>query len=100
MGSCQLRRALSAQDVDGLIALVHVSGLRSFSNPICSLFVGTVIAKDPPLLQALVVPYGLQIGLAFLRQRSDGGQEVVDNEPILLSWPVAKPCTTTSARRR
>ena len=48
---------------------------------------GTVIAENPPLLQALaalVVLYALQIGLAFLRQRSDAIQHAVDNEPLLL----------------
>lgn len=81
----------------GLIVLTRVAGLRSFSKmssfdfaitvAIGSVLAGTVIAENPPLLQslaALAILYALQIGLAFLRQRSDAIQHVVDNEPMLL----------------
>ncbi len=81
----------------GLVVLTRIAGLRSFSKmssfdfavtvAIGSVFAGTVIAKDPPLLQALaalVVLYALQIGLALLRQRSNTVQQAVDNQPLLL----------------
>ena len=81
----------------GLIVLTRIAGLRSFSKmssfdfaitvAIGSVLAGTVIAENPPLLQALAalaILYGLQIGLAFLRQRSETVQHVVDNEPLLL----------------
>ena len=81
----------------GLIVLTRVAGLRSFSKmssfdfaitvAVGSVLAGTVIAEDPPLLQALAaltILYALQIGLAFLRQRSDAVQQTVDNAPLLL----------------
>lgn len=80
-----------------LIMLTRLFGLRSFSKmssfdfamtvAIGSLVAGTLMTKNPPLLQgliALAAVYVLQQSLAWLRVRSHAVQRLVDNEPLLL----------------
>lgn len=79
-----------------LILFTRLAGVRSFSKmssfdfavtvAIGSLVASTVLAKDPPLLQAIValgVLFLIQIGVASLRSRSFV-RGLVDNKAILL----------------
>jgi uncharacterized membrane protein YcaP (DUF421 family) len=81
----------------GLILATRLGGLRSFSKvsgfdfaitvAIGSVIAGTVLTKDPKLLQALfalAVLYVLQLSLAALRQRVGFVEAAVDNQPLLL----------------
>lgn len=81
----------------GVLMLTRLVGLRSFAKisgfdfamtvAIGSLVASTVIARDPPLLQAavgLVSLYGLQFLVSVLRRRTEWAQLLVDNEPLLL----------------
>lgn len=80
-----------------LIALTRMAGLRSFSKmssfdfavtvAIGSIIASTILAKDPPLLQAmaaLAALYGVQMTVASLRGRSTIMSALVNNEPVLL----------------
>lgn len=79
-----------------LILFTRLAGVRSFSKmssfdfavtvAIGSLVASTVLAKDPPLFQAIValgVLFLIQIGVASLRSRSFV-RGLVDNKAILL----------------
>lgn len=81
----------------GLVVLTRLAGLRSFSKlsafdfaitvAIGSVVSMVVVAESPPLAQglaALATLYGLQIGVAALRHRSDRIASWVDNEPLLI----------------
>lgn len=80
-----------------MLILTRVAGLRSFAKlssfdfavtvAIGSVIATTILAEDPPLLQATVALtslYGLQMLVAVLRRRSDAAREAVDNAPRLL----------------
>ena len=80
-----------------LVLLTRLAGLRSFSKLssfdfAITVAIGTVIAstmltQNPPLLQAvfvLTVLYGIQMSVAYLRQRYDWMGRLVDNKPLLL----------------
>ncbi|MGI9173790.1 MAG: DUF421 domain-containing protein [Rhodothermales bacterium] len=80
-----------------VIALTRLAGLRSFSKmssfdfvmtvAIGSIVASTVLLKDPPLFRAafaLAAVFGLQYGIAWLRERSSDFSSLVDNEPLLL----------------
>ncbi|WP_084421109.1 DUF421 domain-containing protein [Henriciella litoralis] len=80
-----------------IIALTRIYGVRSFSKmsgfdfavtvAIGSIVASVFIAKDPPLLQglfALIVLYGLQMGLASLRRHFKSVENLVDNKPRLI----------------
>lgn len=81
----------------GLVLLTRIAGLRSFSKlsgfdfpvtvAIGSVLGGSIVAKDPPLLQALIalgVLFGVQMAVAYFRIRSAAARRAVDNEPLLL----------------
>jgi len=80
-----------------LIAFTRLAGLRSFSKmssfdfaitvSFGSIIAGVIMAKDPPLLQAIVglgTLYLLQIGIAALRGNTSYMSKLVNNEPLLL----------------
>lgn len=80
-----------------LIIFTRLAGLRSFSKmssfdfavtvAIGSIIASTILAKDPPLFQAIValgVIYAVQIIVASLRGNSTVMSKMVDNEPLLL----------------
>ena len=80
-----------------VIAFTQLAGLRSFSKmsgfdfamtvAIGSIVASTILTDSPPLAQAVVglaTIYGLQIGVAVLRQKSDLVSRLVDNEPLLI----------------
>ena len=80
-----------------LVLFTRAMGLRSFSKMssfdfavtvgIGTILAGTLVTKDPPLLQgviALGALYGLQWLVSVLRRRSDLISRMVDNEPLLL----------------
>lgn len=80
-----------------LMILTRIAGLRSFAKlssfdfavtvAIGSLVASTLITPDPPLLQAVVglaSLYGIQMLVAFLRQRSGVARSTMDNAPLLL----------------
>ncbi len=80
-----------------LLLLTRVAGLRSFAKlsgfdfavtvAIGSLVATTIVAEDPPLLQAavgLVSLYALQMLVAILRQHSSLTRAAVENTPLLL----------------
>ncbi|NGP90035.1 DUF421 domain-containing protein [Fodinibius halophilus] len=80
-----------------LIVLTRMSGLRSFSKmssfdfaitvAFGSIIASTVLAEDPPLLQAaagLISLFGIQMIVSSLRGSSTVMSTLVDNEPILL----------------
>ena len=80
-----------------VIILTKIAGLRSFSKmssfdfaitvSFGSIIASVVVAKDPPLLQAVVALaalYLFQMIVASLRGRSSLISKLVDNEPILL----------------
>lgn len=80
-----------------MIFLTRISGLRSFSKmsgfdfavtvAIGSVLATTIVAEDPPLLQAavgLAALYGIQMLVATLRERSGAVSAAVDNAPLLL----------------
>ena len=80
-----------------LIALTRLAGLRSFSKmssfdfaitvAIGSIIASTILAKNPPLLQAmaaLAALYALQMTVASLRGSSTIMSKLVNNEPLLL----------------
>lgn len=80
-----------------LMLLTRVMGLRSFSKlssfdfaitvAIGSLIASTIIAEDPPLVQAavgLASLYALQFVVSVLRTRSASVRRAVDNAPTLL----------------
>lgn len=80
-----------------LIAFTRMAGLRSFSKmssfdfaitvSFGSIIAGVVMAKDPPLLNAIIglgALYGLQITVASLRGSSSFMSKLVNNEPLLL----------------
>ena len=89
---------LSATGVYALvIAMTRLAGLRSFSKmssfdfvmtvAIGSIVASTVLLENPPLLRAafaLGAVFGLQYGIAWLRERSSSFSSLVDNEPLLL----------------
>ena len=81
----------------GLIALTRLAGLRSFSKmssfdfaitvAIGSIIASTILAKDPPLLQAMAALgalYAVQMTVASLRGSSSVMSKLVNNEPLLL----------------
>ena len=81
----------------GLVLLTRLAGLRSFSKmssfdfaitvAIGSVVGGSVITRDPPLLQALfalAALFAVKMIVAVLRVRSSHVNRVVDNEPLLL----------------
>jgi len=96
--SAALMAALSAVGIYlAVIVYTRLGGLRSFSKissfdfamtvAVGSLIASTVLAEDPPLLQAavaLAAIYALQIGMARLRAGSPVASRLVDNEPVLL----------------
>lgn len=80
-----------------VILLTRVGGLRSFSKlsafdfsitvAIGSIVAATVLSSNPPLLLAfasLTFLFVLQIGVAWLRTRSESVASLVDNKPLLL----------------
>lgn len=80
-----------------VILYTRIAGLRSFSKmssfdfamtvAVGSLIATTVVAKDPPLLQAVVALgalYVLQVIIAQLRLRLKRVGWLVDNRPVLL----------------
>lgn len=80
-----------------VVTLTRIAGLRSFSKissfdfavtvAIGSILASTLVAEDPPLLQAavgLTSLYAVQMGVAILRRRSAGVRRAVDNTPLLL----------------
>lgn len=80
-----------------LILFTRLSGLRSFSKissfdfaitvGIGTILAGTLLNRNPPLLQGIValgVLYGIQFVVTVLRRRSRLVRHLVDNEPILL----------------
>jgi uncharacterized membrane protein YcaP (DUF421 family) len=80
-----------------LMILTRIAGLRSFAKlssfdfaitvAIGSLVASTLLTPDPPLLQAVVglaSLYGIQMLVAFLRQRSAAARSTMDNAPLLL----------------
>lgn len=80
-----------------LILLTRIAGLRSFSKmssfdfavtvAIGSIIASTILAEDPPLLQAAValgVLYIVQMTVASLRGNSTVMSKLVDNQPLLL----------------
>lgn len=80
-----------------LILYTRIAGLRTFSKmsgfdfamtvAIGSIVAGSILFDGPSLLRAVValtVVFGLQIGLAALRQRSRAVSNAVDNEPLVL----------------
>ena len=89
---------LSAIGVYALVIfLTRLVGLRSFSKmssfdfvmtvAVGSMVASAVLLKDPPLFRAafaLASIFGLQYGIALLRQRSSRFSGLVDNEPLLL----------------
>lgn len=80
-----------------LMLFTRMAGLRSFAKisgfdfavtvAIGSLVATTILAEDPPLLQAVVglgSLYALQMLVAVLRQHSSMTRAAVENTPILL----------------
>jgi uncharacterized membrane protein YcaP (DUF421 family) len=80
-----------------LIAYTRIAGLRSFSKmssfdfaitvAFGSVVASTILAKDPPLLQAVVglgSLYAIQMIVSNLRGSSSMMSAIVDNEPLLL----------------
>ena len=80
-----------------LIAYTRIAGLRSFSKmssfdfaitvAFGSVVASTILAKDPPLLQAIVglgALYAIQMTVSNLRGSSTVMSKLVDNEPLLL----------------
>ncbi len=80
-----------------IIVLTRIAGLRSFAKvsafdfattiAIGALIGGTIVAPDPPLLQAVAAIaslLGLQALVAFLRRRSGLLHRWIDNRPRLL----------------
>ncbi len=80
-----------------LMILTRVAGLRSFAKisgfdfavtvAIGSVVASTIVAEEPPLLQAtvgLASLYALQMGVAVLRQHSPATRAAVENRPLLL----------------
>lgn len=80
-----------------LILLTRVAGLRSFSKmssfdfaitvAIGSIIASTILAKEPPLFQAIValaVLYAVQMTVASLRGKATFMSKVMDNQPLLL----------------
>ncbi|MCW9708333.1 DUF421 domain-containing protein [Fodinibius salsisoli] len=80
-----------------LIAFTRLAGLRSFSKmssfdfaitvAFGSILASTILAKDPPLFQAVIglgTLYVIQMIVANLRGNSTIMSSLVDNEPLLL----------------
>ncbi|MBN2733057.1 MAG: DUF421 domain-containing protein [Balneolaceae bacterium] len=80
-----------------VIVFTRIAGLRSFSKmssfdfaitvAIGSVIASTILAKDPPLIQAIVALgflYLFQIGVASLRGSSSIMSALVNNKPLLL----------------
>ncbi|WP_111748308.1 DUF421 domain-containing protein [Salinisphaera orenii] len=80
-----------------VIVFARLSGVRSFAQmstfdiavtiAVGSLLATVVTSKDPALLQgmlALMLLYGLQLGVSWLRNRFRGFTKATDNPPILL----------------
>ena len=80
-----------------LILFTRIAGLRSFSKmssfdfaitvAIGSIIASTILAEDPPLLQAAVALgalYVVQMTVASLRGNSTVMSKLVDNQPLLL----------------
>ena len=80
-----------------LMLCTRLAGLRSFSKMSTfdfaitvatgSLIASVLLTKDPPLVQGavgLVTLFGIQFIVSYLRSRSTGIANVVDNEPLLL----------------
>jgi uncharacterized membrane protein YcaP (DUF421 family) len=80
-----------------LITFTRIAGLRSFSKmssfdfaitvAFGSIIASTILAKDPPLLQAITglgILFAIQIIVATLRGRSAMVTKLVENDPILL----------------
>ncbi len=80
-----------------LIAFTRIAGLRSFSKmssfdfaitvAFGSIIASTILAKDPPLLQAVIglgSLFGIQMIVANLRGKSPIMTKLVENDPILL----------------
>lgn len=80
-----------------MVVLTRAAGLRSFSKlssfdfavtvAIGSVLATTIVAADPPLLQAaaaLAALYGIQIAAAVLRRRWRAFAGAIDNAPVLV----------------
>lgn len=80
-----------------LIAYTRLAGLRTFSKmsafdfamtvAIGSIVAGSILFDGPSVFRAvaaLTVVFGIQIGVAALRQRVGWVENLVDNDPILL----------------
>ncbi len=80
-----------------IILLTRVNGLRSFSKmsgfdfamtvAVGSLFAGTIISSDPPLLRGAVALASIFAGqrlVASLRVQGKGMRQLLDNEPLYL----------------
>lgn len=80
-----------------VILLTRLAGVRSFSKmsgfdfavtvAIGSVLGSVILSKDPPIangVAALVILFGLQIGMAVLRSRFPGLQLLADNRPRLI----------------
>ena len=80
-----------------IIFLTRVNGLRSFSKmsgfdfamtvAVGSLFAGTIISDDPPLLRGAVALASIFAGqrlVASLRVQGKSARQLIDNEPLLL----------------
>lgn len=80
-----------------VIVLTRLAGVRSFSKmsgfdfavtvAIGSVLGSVILSKDPPIangVAALVILFGLQIGMAVLRSRFPGLQLLADNRPRLI----------------
>lgn len=90
--------ALSAVGIYlALMLCTRLAGLRSFSKmssfdfaitvALGSLVASVLLSKDPPLVQGgmgLGVLFGIQFVVSFLRTRSSGFAQVVDNDALLL----------------
>jgi len=81
----------------GLIVLVRLVGLRSFSKmssfdfamtiAVGSMLASAAILKTAPLARvfvALITLFTLQLGIATLRKKSRWARRLVDNSPLLL----------------
>lgn len=82
-----------------IVILTRIAGLRSFSKlssfdfavtvAIGSVLASTVLAEDPPLLQAaaaLTALYVVQMVAALLRRRSSLFAGAIDNAPLLIMY--------------
>lgn len=97
-GTALFRTLVSAIAIyASLILLTRLGGLRSFSKmstfdfamtvAIGSLVASVILSPNTSVLlgvATLAIVFALQLTVAHLRQRSDGLQHLIDNEPLLL----------------